>query len=169
MEAPAGPCSQVAGATALQRCSVEAESPLPAGVLTNHSIMAPLTCSKAIKPGAKMKSWLRFGNPQRPHHIQIPKVHLKQKKARAHLLPAEVRPCRIMRVHQGRPRDGRSSEGTVLDVIMNTNWRLLWNLILQEQTVNVILRYNWITYWGELSIIMLSKMIPVAHACHKVC
>lgn len=44
------------------------------------SSWTPLRHSKDIKLGAKMKSWLRFGNPQRFHHVQIPKDYLKQEE-----------------------------------------------------------------------------------------
>lgn len=55
-DAARDPWTQVAGAAAVLKSFEGVESALPVPVLTDHFIMNPLTHSKDIQPGAKMKS-----------------------------------------------------------------------------------------------------------------
>lgn len=135
---------------------------------TNHFIMNPSDTQQGHPTGSK-KSWLRFGNPQRFHHTQISKAwHLKQ-EARVPSLAnrREIlqEPCVYLRAN----REMGAAEG-------KRSWchrEYQLETALDFSSIGAesewYFRISLRNYLGELSIIMLSKMIPVAHAGHKVC
>ena len=128
-----------------------------------------LTHSKDIQPGAKMKSWLRFGNPQRFHPTQIPKDwHLKQ-ETRVLSLANRREILQESCVYLRANREMGATEGKRSWCHHEYQLEIALDFSSTGAESECYFRISLRNYLGELSIIMLSKMIPVAHAGHKVC
>lgn len=162
------PWTQVAEAAAVLRSSEGEESALPVPVPTNRFIMNPSDTQQGHPTGSK-KSWLRFGNPQRFHHTQISKAwHLKQ-EARVPSLANRREILQESCVYLRANWEMGAAEGKRSWCHREYQLEIALDFSSIGAETEWYFRISLRNYLGELSIIMLSKMIPVAHAGHKVC